>query len=148
MLTLTKPHTFAVDLSKVPVGTQFHLHIEAVASAFNRFAGPPSELPTAAGAYMNFEDAAGGAGSMFTSTGLEEVETPTDLPPPPAVIHPGVLRARHGPGRNAAVHPVVVHDAGNRWAADGEGDTHWRHQRRRVGSLRDERRLGHRRNGL
>jgi uncharacterized delta-60 repeat protein len=96
-LTLVEPHTFAVDLSSIKVGDKFHLHIEAKAAAFNRLAGPPSELPTAAGAYMNFEDPAGGAGSMFTSTGLEEVETPQDLPPPPAVIPPASCVPGPGP---------------------------------------------------
>ncbi|HEY7638818.1 MAG TPA: Calx-beta domain-containing protein [Steroidobacteraceae bacterium] len=87
-LTLVKPHTFSVDLSSVKVGDKFHLHVQAEASAFNRFAGPPSELPTAAGAYMNFEDPSGDGGAIFTSTGLEEVETPTDLTPPPLIIPP------------------------------------------------------------
>jgi uncharacterized delta-60 repeat protein len=93
ILTLVNPRTYAVDLSSIEVGAQFHVHIEAFAHAYNQIAGPPSELRTAAGAYMNFEapGGGGGGGAMLESTGLEPVATQDVPDPPPLVIPPSCV---------------------------------------------------------
>lgn len=101
LLTLASPLTFDVDLSSIPVGGEFKIQITLSANAQNVIAGPPSERPTSAGAYLNVADPdAGGGGSpvspeMLTSTGLESVDDSTPFtatlggPISPAACVPG-----------------------------------------------------------
>lgn len=89
VLTLLEPLSFNVDLSSIEVGKTFLVRLTATARAHNRLGGPPSELPTSAGAYMNFEDPSGsGGGSLFITDGLEQVATPDVPDPPPLVLPP------------------------------------------------------------
>ena len=82
--------------------------------AYNRLAGPPSERPTSAGAYMNFEapSTGGGGGAMFESSGLEQVETLSPPPdPPPPIVPPPPCVPGPGAGGHAAVHAAYVRDS-------------------------------------
>lgn len=89
VLTLLEPQTFSVDLSSINVGQSFQIRIKATAYAHNRLGGPPSERPTGAGAYINFEDPSGsGAGSLFVTTGLGQADVPLDDPDPPPIPFP------------------------------------------------------------
>ncbi len=90
LLTLKTPKSFPVDLSSIPVNGVFTIKVRATASAWNKIAGPPSERATSAGAYLNFDAPPGGAGSMFVSNGLEQVETPAngERPDPPPIALP------------------------------------------------------------
>jgi uncharacterized delta-60 repeat protein len=90
LLTLKTPKVFAVDLSSIAVNEAFTIKVRASASAWNKIAGPPSERATSAGAYLNFDAPPGGAGSMFVSNGLEQVETPAqgEQPDPPPIALP------------------------------------------------------------
>lgn len=93
VFTLVNPRTFNVDLSSIDVGERFVLRIVLNAFARNLIAGPPSELPTSAGAYLNIVDAdagQGGGGSLtlVNSTGLDPADVPTPFPDPPPVLVP------------------------------------------------------------
>lgn len=89
VLRLREPQTFSVDLSSIDVGQSFRIRITANAHAHNRLGGPPSERPTAAGAYINFEAPSGsGAGSLFLTTGLGQADVPADDPDPPPIPFP------------------------------------------------------------
>ena len=90
VLRLLEPQTFSVDLSSLNVGQSFQIRIKATAYAHNRLGGPPSERPTSAGAYINFEAPAGGGGggSLFVTTGLGEADVPADDPDPPPIPLP------------------------------------------------------------
>ena len=89
VLRLVRPLSFNVDISKIKKGESFHVRITAHARAYNRLSGAPSELPTSAGAYINFEQSSGsGGGGIFTSSGLEQVNPPADVPDPPPVPLP------------------------------------------------------------
>jgi uncharacterized delta-60 repeat protein len=89
VLTLREPQTFSVDLSSLNVGQAFQIRIKATAYAHNRLGGPPSERPTGAGAYINFEPfSASGAGSLFLTTGLGQADVPLDDPDPPPIPFP------------------------------------------------------------
>lgn len=89
VLRLREPQTFSVDLSSIDVGQSFRIRITANAHAHNRLGGPPSERPTAAGAYINFEAPSGsGAGSLFVTTGLGQADVPADDPDPPPIPFP------------------------------------------------------------
>ncbi len=89
VLTLRKPQTFSVDLSSIGKGQSFQIRIKANAHAHNRLGGPPSERPTSAGAYINFETPSGsGAGSLFLTTGLAQADVPLDDPDPPPIPFP------------------------------------------------------------
>jgi uncharacterized delta-60 repeat protein len=89
VLTLLKPKTFSVDLSSIGKGQSFQIRIKANAHAHNRLGGPPSERPTSAGAYINFETpSASGAGSLFLTTGLAQADVPLDDPDPPPIPFP------------------------------------------------------------
>lgn len=89
VLRLREPQTFSVDLSSIGVGQAFQIRIKATAHAHNRLGGPPSERPTSAGAYINFEAPSGsGAGSLFVSNGLGEADVPLDDPDPPPIPFP------------------------------------------------------------
>jgi uncharacterized delta-60 repeat protein len=96
LLTLRAPRTLNVDISSIPVGAQFHIRMTAVAAAYNRFAGPPSEFATSAGAYMNVNP----PGSIIAFAGLEPIASPPLPDPPPAVLPPAVCLP--GPGPNPA----------------------------------------------
>ena len=90
MLTLLEPQTFSVDLSSLNKGQSFQIRIKARAYAHNRLGGPPSERPTSAGAYINFEapSGGGGGGALFASSGLGEADVPLDDPDPPPIPFP------------------------------------------------------------
>lgn len=89
VLRLLEPQTFSVDLSSLNVGQSFLIRIKANAHAHNRLGGPPSERPTSAGAYINFETpSASGAGSLFVTTGLGQADVPADDPDPPPIPFP------------------------------------------------------------
>jgi uncharacterized delta-60 repeat protein len=90
VLRLREPQTFSVDLSSINVGQSFQIRIKATATAHNRLGGPPSERPTSAGAYINFEapSGGGGGGSLFVANGLGEADVPLDDPDPPPIPFP------------------------------------------------------------
>jgi uncharacterized delta-60 repeat protein len=89
VLRLREPQTFSVDLSSIGVGQAFQIRIKANAHAHNRLGGPPSERPTSAGAYINFEAPSGsGGGSLFVTTGLGQADVPADDPDPPPIPFP------------------------------------------------------------
>jgi uncharacterized delta-60 repeat protein len=110
VFTLVRPRTFDVDLSSIKVGERFVLRITLTAFARNLFAGPPSEGPTSAGAYLNIvnpdEDAGpGGGGSLtlITSSGLDPVEAPSDIPSTPPFVLVAPAPCVPGPGSAGAL---------------------------------------------
>ena len=90
VLRLIGPLSFNVDLSSVPVGETFLVRITANASAYNRLSGAPSEFPTSAAAYINFEPSSGSGGGIFTTDGLEQVDPPAEIPDPPPIPLPPI----------------------------------------------------------
>jgi hypothetical protein len=52
LMILRQPRTFTVDLSSVEVGQAFTLQTFAMATAYNRIAGPPSEFGSSATAFL------------------------------------------------------------------------------------------------
>ena len=142
VLTLLKPQTFSVDLSSIGKGQSFQIRIKANAHAHNRLGGPPSERPTSAGAYINFESPSGGAGSLFLTTGLAQADVPLDDPDPPPIPFPP-LPCGSNPGAgvlqfSAATYTTPERDS----SADRYRDSHGRQQRTGECHLYDDRRYG------
>jgi hypothetical protein len=52
LMILRQPRTFTLDLSSVEVGQAFTLQTLAMATAYNRIAGPPSEFGSSATAFL------------------------------------------------------------------------------------------------
>ena len=51
-MILRQPRTFTIDLSSVEVDKPFTLQAFAMATAYNRIAGPPSEFGSSATAFL------------------------------------------------------------------------------------------------
>jgi uncharacterized delta-60 repeat protein len=86
LMILREPRTFTIDLSSLEVLQAFTLQAFAVATAYNRIAGPPSEAGSSATAFLR--DPQGIDGTSITFSGLEPTETPTLDPPPETPIEP------------------------------------------------------------
>ena len=92
LMILRQPRTFTVDLSQVDVGQAFTLQAFAMATAYNRIAGPPSEFGSSATAFLR--DPQGIGGTAITFSGLEPadvagLEAPAETPVQPAPCPPG-----------------------------------------------------------
>jgi uncharacterized delta-60 repeat protein len=114
-LSLREARPHDIDLSGIEVGQVFHVRLLARAIVWNLIAGPPSEAPTAVGAYLRESltpggPLPGGGGGSFEFSGLEPTDTPVPLPgsnqnssgPPPVQPAPCVP----GPGPSAAAGTV------------------------------------------
>jgi uncharacterized delta-60 repeat protein len=85
-MILRQPRTFTVDLSSVEVGQAFTLQTFAMATAYNRIAGPPSEFESSATAFLRDPQGIGGAAISFS--GLEPTEVPGLDPPAATLVEP------------------------------------------------------------
>jgi hypothetical protein len=74
LMILRVPRVFPIDLSSVDVGQAFTLQSFAMATAYNRIAGPPSEFGSSATAFLR--DPRGVGGPAVTFSGLEPADVP------------------------------------------------------------------------
>ena len=86
LMTLREPRTFDIDLSSVDVGQAFTLQSFAMATAYNRIAGPPSEFGTSATAFLR--DPQGIDGTSVTFSGLEPIDVDGLEAPPDEPLEP------------------------------------------------------------
>jgi uncharacterized delta-60 repeat protein len=86
LMILRQPRTFTVDLSSVDVGQAFTLQAFAMATAYNRIAGPPSEFGSSATAFLR--DPQGIDGAAITFSGLEPTDVPGLDPPAETPVEP------------------------------------------------------------
>jgi uncharacterized delta-60 repeat protein len=86
LMILREPRTVTVDLSSVDVGQAFTLQSSAIATTYNRIAGPPSEFGTSATAFLR--DPQGVDGTAVTFTGLEPTDTTILEPPAEEPVEP------------------------------------------------------------
>ena len=106
-MILRQPRTFTIDLSSVEVDKPFTLQAFAMATAYNRIAGPPSEFGSSATAFLR--DPQGIGGTAITSSGLE----PTDVlgldPPAQTLSSPRRARRTRPVNRHPAVQRQRLH---------------------------------------
>jgi hypothetical protein len=89
LMILRQPRTFTVDLSSVDVGQAFTLQTFAMATAYNRIAGPSSDfgkLGSSATAFLR--DPQGIGGTAITFSGLEPTDVPGLDPPAETPVEP------------------------------------------------------------
>jgi len=86
LMILRRSRTFDVDLSSVAVGQAFTLRTSAIATAYNRIAGPPSEFGSSATAFLR--DPHGIGGTVITFSGLEETDVISLDAPPESPVEP------------------------------------------------------------
>ncbi len=86
LMILRQPQTFTIDLSAVDVGQAFTLQSFAMATAFNRIAGPPREFGSSATAFLR--DPQGIDGTTITFTGLQAIDVVGLEPPAETVLDP------------------------------------------------------------
>jgi uncharacterized delta-60 repeat protein len=92
LMILRQPRIFTIDLSSVEVGQAFTLQTLAMATAYNRIAGPPSEFESSATAFLR--DPQGIDGTTIAFSGLEPADVPgldppAETPAEPAACPPG-----------------------------------------------------------
>ena len=92
LMILGEPRPFIIDLSSVDVGQAFTLQSFAMATAYNRIAGPPSEFGSSATAFLR--DPRGAVGPAITFSGLEpadvlSLDPPAETPVEPEPCPPG-----------------------------------------------------------
>jgi uncharacterized delta-60 repeat protein len=92
LMILRESRPFTIDLSSVDVGQAFTLQAFAMATAYNRIAGPPSEFGSSATAFLR--DPRGVGGPAVTFSGLEpadvlSLDPPAETPVEPAPCPPG-----------------------------------------------------------
>ena len=92
LMILRVPRVFPIDLSSVEVGQAFTLQSFAMATAYNRIAGPPSEFGSSATAFLR--DPQGTSSTAVTFSGLEpadvlSLDPPAETPVEPAPCPPG-----------------------------------------------------------
>ena len=95
LMILREPRTFNVDLSSLDVGQAFTLQSFAMATTYNRIAGPPSEFGTSATAFLR--DPQGINGTAVTFAGLEPTESSILEPPAEDVVSPTALSSAWRP---------------------------------------------------
>jgi uncharacterized delta-60 repeat protein len=120
LMILRRPSTFTIDLSPVNVGQAFTLQAFAMATAYNRIAGPPSEFGSSATAFLR--DPQGIDGTSITFSGLEPLDVPgLDSPaetpvepascPPDSTVNAGSLQFSsdsYSVGESSPTPPVRV----------------------------------------
>ena len=85
LMILRRPRTITIDLSSVAVGQAFTLQTFAMATAYNRIAGPPREFGSSATAFLR--DPLGIDGTSIAFSGLEPIDViGLDAPPETVVI--------------------------------------------------------------
>ena len=92
LMILRQPRTFTVDLAPVAVGPAFTLQAFAMATAYNRIAGPPSEFGSSATAFLRDPqsvDATAIAFSGLEPTDVPGLDPPAETPVEPAPCPPG-----------------------------------------------------------
>jgi uncharacterized delta-60 repeat protein len=92
LMILGEPRPFIIDLSSVDVGQAFTLQSFAMATAYNRIAGPPSEFGSSATAFLR--DPQGAVGPAITFSGLDpadvlSLDPPAETPVEPEPCPPG-----------------------------------------------------------
>ena len=100
LMILRVPRVFPIDLSSVDVGQAFTLQSFAMATAYNRIAGPPSEFGSSATAFLR--DPLGIGSTAITFSGLEPTDVPgldppAETPVEPAPCPPGSTGQRRHP---------------------------------------------------
>ena len=86
LMILRVPRVFPIDLSSVDVGQAFTLQSFAMATAYNRIAGPPSEFGSSATAFLR--DPQGTSSTAVTFSGLEPTDVPGLDPPAETPVEP------------------------------------------------------------
>ena len=86
LMILRVPRVFPIDLSSVDVGQAFTLQSFAMATAYNRIAGPPSEFGSSATAFLR--DPQGTSSTAVTFSGLEPADVPGLDPPAETPVEP------------------------------------------------------------
>jgi uncharacterized delta-60 repeat protein len=86
LMILRVPRVFPIDLSSVDVGQAFTLQSFAMATAYNRIAGSPSEFGTSATAFLR--DPQGTSSTAVTFSGLEPTDVPGLDPPAETPVEP------------------------------------------------------------
>ena len=86
LMILRVPRVFPIDLSSVDVGQAFTLRSFAMATAYNRIAGPPSEFGSSATAFLR--DPQGTSSTAVTFSGLEPTDVPGLDPPAETPVEP------------------------------------------------------------
>lgn len=86
LMILRVPRVFPIDLAAVDVGQAFTLQSFAMATAYNRIAGPPSEFGSSATAFLR--DPQGTSSTAVTFSGLEPADVPGLDPPAETPVEP------------------------------------------------------------
>jgi uncharacterized delta-60 repeat protein len=86
LMILRVPRVFPIDLSSVEVGQAFTLQSFAMATAYNRIAGPPSEFGSSATAFLR--DPQGTSSTAATFSGLEPADVLSLDPPAETPVEP------------------------------------------------------------
>ena len=92
LMILREPRPFTIDLSSVEVGQAFTLQSFAMATAYNRIAGPPSEFGSSATAFLRDPQGIGGPAIAFSGlepTDVLSLDPPAETPVEPAPCPPG-----------------------------------------------------------
>ena len=76
LMILRESRTFTIDLSSVEVGQAFTLQSFAMATAYNRIAGPPSEFGSSATAFLRDPQGTGGTGHRLQRAGADRRAQP------------------------------------------------------------------------
>jgi uncharacterized delta-60 repeat protein len=101
LMILNNFRTFTVDLSSIDIGQVFTVQAFALATAYDRISGPPSEFGSSVSAFLR--DPQGADGTSIEFTGLVPIDVlgldaPPDAPvdplpcPPDATGEPGTLQ--------------------------------------------------------
>ena len=92
LMILRESRPFTIDLSSVEVGQAFTLQSFAMATAYNRIAGPPSEFGSSATAFLRDPQGTGGPAIAFSGlepTDVLSLDPPAETPVEPAPCPPG-----------------------------------------------------------
>ncbi|HEY6699136.1 MAG TPA: Calx-beta domain-containing protein, partial [Acidimicrobiales bacterium] len=92
LMILRESRPFTIDLSSVEVGQAFTLQSFAMATAYNRIAGPPSEFGSSATAFLRDPQGTGGTAIAFSGlepTDVLSLDPPAETPVEPAPCPPG-----------------------------------------------------------
>ena len=124
LMILNNVRTFTIDLSTVAVGQAFTVQSFAMATAYDRISGPPSEFGSSVSAFLRDPQGADGTSMEFTGVVPVDVlslDAPADSPvdplpcPPGAIGNPGTLQLSadsYTVGESSLTPPVRITRAG------------------------------------
>ena len=106
LMILRRPRTITIDLSSVAVGQAFTLQTFAMATAYNRIAGPPKEFGSSATAFLR--DPLGIDSTSIAFSGLEPMTWSGTTPRRSCRPTPRVPSGRKGSGTCSRLGPIHV----------------------------------------